>query len=200
MIKGIEQLTLVDYPGHIAATVFTGNCNFRCPWCHNKDISYIKPEAFPDFPEEKIIEFMKSRIGKLEGLCITGGEPTIWGERLLAFMRNIKELGFLIKLDSNGTDPNFILEAKKRNIVDYVAMDIKNSFEKYAKTVGLKELDLEPIKESIKILKEEFPNHHQFRTTMVPNLVFEEDIKMMEKYIGEEIIRQKYKVPQNIEV
>ncbi|MCD6578383.1 anaerobic ribonucleoside-triphosphate reductase activating protein [bacterium] len=199
MIKGLEQLTLVDYPGHIAATVFTGNCNFRCPWCHNKEISYINPDAFPTIPEEEIIEFMRSRISKLEGLCITGGEPTIWEERLLKFMGNIKELGFLVKLDSNGTKPEFILEAKKRNIVDYVAMDIKNIFEKYAETAGLITLDIEPIKRSIEILKNDFPEHHQFRTTMVPNLVFEEDIVKMEEYIGEKIIRQEYKEPRPVE-
>lgn len=200
MIKGYEKLTLVDFPGHLAATVFTGNCNFRCPWCHNKDISYIKPDSFPDISESDIIEFMKSRIGKLHGLCITGGEPTIWGEHLLIFMKNIKDMGFLVKLDTNGTNPDLIVTAYKRNILDYVAMDIKNIFEKYPETVGLKSLDLTPIKKSIEIIKKYFPENHQFRITLVPDLVFEEDIHKMEEIINDSITIQPYKKPQNTEV
>ncbi len=173
LLGGLQKLTLIDYPGKVAATVFTIGCNFRCPFCHNPEL------VFPNFGgttgsilEQEFFDFLKKRQGKLDGICITGGEPTIQKD-LLEFMQKIKDLGFLVKLDSNGTRPDILKKAYDRNLVDFVAMDIKNCLEKYNQTNGSK-TDLERIKLSVDLIRNSGKDY-EFRTTVVPSLHCEED-------------------------
>jgi len=173
LLGGLQKLTLIDYPGKVAATVFTVGCNFRCPFCHNPEL------VLPDFggttgaiSEKEFFDFLENRQGKLDGICITGGEPTIQKD-LLAFMKKIKELGFLVKLDSNGMRPDVLKQAYDNNLVDFVAMDIKNCLEKYTLTNGV-ETDLERIKLSVDLIRNS-GKKYEFRTTMVPGLHTEED-------------------------
>jgi pyruvate formate lyase activating enzyme len=173
LLGGLQKLTLIDYPGKVAATVFTVGCNFRCPFCHNPEL------VFPDFggatgavSEKEFFDFLKIRQGKLDGVCITGGEPTIQKD-LLDFMKKIKDLGFLVKLDSNGTRPDVLKKAYDNNLVDFVAMDIKNCPEKYDRTNGT-ETDIERIKLSTELIRNS-GNGYEFRTTVVPGLHVEED-------------------------
>src|SRR5476651_287091 len=135
-IGGYQKLTLIDFPGVIATTVFTVGCSFRCPFCHNPEL-VIKTQ-FPALNnmEEEFFEHLSKRVGKLEGVCITGGEPTIQPD-IVEFIKKIKEMGFLVKLDSNGTRPDVLRRVFKEKLVDFVAMDIKNIPEKYGETVGV---------------------------------------------------------------
>ncbi len=189
MFKGIQKLTLIDYPEHIATTLFTGGCNFNCFWCHNRSlVEKDKLSLLPDIPEKDIQSFLLSRKGKIEGVCITGGEPTIWGKRLGEFIKWCKDNGFLVKLDTNGYNPDVLLFYLSKGLLDYIAMDIKNTFDKYPETVGVKNLDISRIKKSIEIIKNS-GIAHQFRTTVVTNLV-EKD--KLEEIIGEKIVFQEY--------
>jgi pyruvate formate lyase activating enzyme len=138
--SAIHTLTLLDFPDKIAAIVFTAGCNFRCHFCHNAEFvipEYIQKIQAGFIPEEKILNFLKTRIGKLDGIVITGGEPTIYGEDLLGFIQKVKDLGFLVKLDTNGTNPEFLDQALKQNLLDYVAMDIKAPSWAYADIAGV---------------------------------------------------------------
>ncbi|MBQ9913166.1 MAG: anaerobic ribonucleoside-triphosphate reductase activating protein [Clostridia bacterium] len=171
-ISGIQKLTLLDFPGKTACTVFCYGCNFLCPFCHNALLVTEKAEEFID--EEEIFTFLKKRQGILDGVCVTGGEPTLQKD-LKAFLRRIKEMGFDVKLDTNGYRPDILREIISEGLCDYVAMDIKNTPEKYALTVG-KEIDTDKILESISLLKEgKIPC--EFRTTVVRELHTEEDIR-----------------------
>ncbi len=172
LISGIQKLTLLDYPGKTACTVFCYGCNFLCPFCHNALLVTEKAESFID--EEEIFSFLKKRQGILDGVCVTGGEPTLQKD-LKAFLKKIKEMGYEVKLDTNGYKPDLLREIIDEGLCDYVAMDIKNTPEKYALTVG-KAVDTDKILESIAILKEgKIPC--EFRTTVVKELHTEEDIK-----------------------
>lgn len=164
MIHGFNKTTLLDYPGHIAATIFLGGCNFRCPFCHNATL-VLAPETQPVISEDEIFTTLKKRVGILEGVCITGGEPTLY-LGLEEFIKKIKSLGFLVKLDTNGSNPNLLRHLIELNLLDYVAMDIKNSKEKYSLTTGLKNIDINKISESITILLSSDIDY-EFRTTVV---------------------------------
>ena len=133
-IAGIQKTTLVDYPGKVAATVFTRGCTFRCPFCHNPEL-VISEKFIPLFSEEEILDFLKTRIGKLQAVCITGGEPTIQSD-IIKFIQKLKKMGFLVKLDSNGSLPEVLEKIIKAGDVDYIAMDIKASPEKYDLATG----------------------------------------------------------------
>lgn len=138
--SAIHTLTVLDYPGKVAAILFTPGCNFRCHYCHNAE--FVLPEKIRELqhdfiPEEKVLNFLKTRQGKLDGIVVSGGEPTIHGENLLRFFRKVKALGFLIKIDTNGTNPNFLETALSDNLIDYVAMDVKAPPEEYAEIVGV---------------------------------------------------------------
>ena len=133
IIKGLQKTTLLDYPGEIACTVFLAGCNMRCPYCHNPSIVFGEGE---DISVDELIRFLKSRVGRLGAVCISGGEPTLHND-LRQLVESIKELGFLVKLDTNGTNPKMLSELIQDRLVDYVAMDIKNSPEKYVETAGL---------------------------------------------------------------
>ena len=181
ILKGLQKLTLLDYPGEIAATVFTGGCNFRCPFCHNA--SLVLPEKFgATLPTEEFFSFLDSRRGKLRAVCVSGGEPTMQGD-LSEFICRIKEMGFLVKLDTNGTRPDVLYGLIEDGLLDYVAMDIKNSKERYGETVGVSGFDISPIEESINILRKgKVP--FEFRTTVVRELHTEADIASIGEWLG----------------
>ncbi|MDD5934925.1 MAG: anaerobic ribonucleoside-triphosphate reductase activating protein [Clostridiales bacterium] len=173
-IHGFYKLTLLDYPEHIACSIFTGGCNFRCPFCHNASlVTHI--DTAMQLNEEEILRVLSTRAGILEGVCITGGEPTLQPD-LKEFIAKVKALGYLIKLDTNGSNPKLLKELIDDNYIDYVAMDIKNSREKYEKTIGISNFDLSPIMESIHIIINS-GIEHEFRTTVVKELHTLEDFK-----------------------
>lgn len=166
-IHGFNKTTLLDYPGHVAATIFTGGCNFRCPFCHNGNL-VLHPASEPTIAEEEVFAYLKKRRGILEGACITGGEPTLQAD-LREFIVRIKELGYLIKLDTNGYKPQIIWRLMEEGLLDYVAMDVKASLPNYKKASGCPGLDLSRIEESIAILKSNrIP--YEFRTTVVKGI------------------------------
>lgn len=171
-IHGFNKTTLLDYPGRVAATVFTGACNFRCPFCHNGDL-VICPETQPLIPESEVLALLKKRKGILTGVCISGGEPTLQQD-LSGFLAKIKELGFQTKLDTNGYRPNVLKELIKDKLLDYAAMDIKSGRDGYAKVCGVPSLDFSKIEESVHILMES-GLAYEFRTTVVKELHSEED-------------------------
>ena len=173
-ISGFQKTTLLDYPGKVACTVFLNGCNFRCPFCHNADL--VIPESETGiFTENEIFEYLKKRKGILDGVCITGGEPLL-NKEISEFMKRIKEMGLLVKLDTNGSFPERLEEIIRAGVVDYVAMDIKNSFEKYSETSGLSNKDLTNIKRSIDLIMEG-KTDYEFRTTVVREFHTVEDIK-----------------------
>ncbi len=151
-IKGLAKTTLLDYPGHVAATIFTGGCDFKCPFCHNKSL-VMYPNRLPSIPMDEIYDFLERRKSALEGICITGGEPLLQ-EDLCEFLYNVKMMGYKVKIDTNGYDPTHLSHILKNNLADYIAMDIKNSQENYAKTAGISNLDLTRIKLSVDLLKD----------------------------------------------
>ena len=177
-IGGYQKTTLLDYPGKLAATVFIGGCNFRCPFCHNSEL--FAPEELYD--EEELLSIFKKRRGVLEGIAITGGEPTLQAE-LPDFMRKIKELGLLEKLDSNGYRPEVLRSLIEEGLVDYIAMDIKNSPEHYGETAGFEKIDMSRIEESAQLLKT-CGIDHEFRTTVVPELHAEEDFEAIGRWLA----------------
>ena len=176
---GLQKTTLLDFPGHVAATIFLGGCNFRCPFCHNSGL--IGNEAESMFSEEEILSFLKKRKGILEGVCITGGEPTL-SEDLEPFIRKIRDLGYLIKLDTNGYRPEVLKRLALNGLLDYVAMDIKNAPEKYGETIGIKGYHLENILQSVDfLLSGAVP--YEFRTTVVRELHKREDFAAIGRWI-----------------
>lgn len=182
IIGGYQRLTLIDYPGKIAATVFTVGCSFRCPFCHNPELVVNGTWNMKNGTktEEEFFEFLKKRKGKIEGVCITGGEPTIQPD-LIEFIEKIKKLGFFVKLDTNGSRPDVIREVINKKIVDFIAMDIKNAPENYKKTSGGKS-DIERIKLSVNMIRNsQIP--YEFRTTVIPGIHTEEDFDKIEKWI-----------------
>jgi pyruvate formate lyase activating enzyme len=194
IIGGYQKLTLIDYPGKIATTVFTVGCSFRCPFCHNPELVRGSRLAVNSGMEEEFFAFLKKRKGKLEGVCITGGEPTIQPD-LIDFIKKIKKLGFLVKLDSNGTRPDVLRKVITEKVVDFIAMDIKNQIKNYDKTTGMKGPastrgdrsstrggDKERIKLSVDLIMHSgLP--YEFRTTVVPGLHSEKDFDEIAKWI-----------------
>lgn len=180
-IHGFQKTTLLDYPGHVAATVFMGGCNFRCPFCHNASL-VLNPEKQPLIPAEEVLNHLEKRKGILEGVCITGGEPTLEHE-LKQFMLRCREMGYLVKLDTNGYRPEVLRELVKERIVDYVAMDIKASLKNYSAATGCPNVDTEKIQESIYLL---LTSHiaYEFRTTVVKGIHFEEEFEEIGKLLS----------------
>ncbi|MFH1036829.1 MAG: anaerobic ribonucleoside-triphosphate reductase activating protein [Patescibacteria group bacterium] len=181
-IGGLQKLTLIDYPGHLAATVFLTGCNFRCPWCYSSEI--VLPEKIkkqPKISEKELFEFLKERKELIEGVVICGGEPTT-SKELVPLVKKIKEMGFLVKLDTNGSNPKTLKKLISDKLVDYVAMDIKAPKDKYGEITGVK-IDVKKIQESIDTLKEGKVDY-EFRTTIVPTLHTKEDILKMARWIS----------------
>ncbi len=162
-IVGLQKLTLLDFPGKVACTVFLGGCNFRCPFCHNSDLLDGKAASLMD--EVAFLEFLKKRTGLLDAVCVTGGEPTLQPQ-LPQFLKSIKDLGFLVKLDTNGYRPDVLQALVEAGLVDYVAMDVKNSPSQYASTTGLSGIDMKRIEQSLQYLMRSSIDH-EFRTTVV---------------------------------
>lgn len=163
-LHGFQKMTLLDFPGKVACTVFTGGCNFRCPFCHNALLVTELDEA-EIYDEDEIISFLKKRKGLLDGVAVTGGEP-LMSDEIIAFIKCIKDEGFAVKLDTNGSYPERLKYLVNSGLVDYVAMDIKNSKELYAETAGLPKLDISKIEESVSFLLEGNVDY-EFRTTVV---------------------------------
>ena len=196
-IHGLNKTTLLDYPEHVAATVFTGGCNFCCPFCHNGDL-VLHPGEFPVISEEEVLAFLKKRKNILSGVCITGGEPTLQPD-LADFIRKIKELGLLVKLDTNGYKPEVLQSLLREKLLDYVAMDLKNSREKYALTVGKPDLAVEKLEKSVDMLLHS-GIAYEFRTTVVKGLHEEEDFVKMGQWIegAEAYYLQSYRDNENV--
>lgn len=178
--SGFQKLTLLDFPGHVACTLFSHGCNFRCPYCHNAML--VTEEKSGDvFSDEEILSYLKKRKGILDGVCFTGGEPLIQKE-LPDFIRKVKELGFLVKLDTNGSFPERLKELVGEGLVDYVAMDIKNSLSKYGDTIDIKNFSTEKVEQSIDFLIGSSINF-EFRTTIVAEYHTIQDIEDIAKRI-----------------
>lgn len=173
IIGGFQKVSLIDYPGKISSIIFTQGCNFSCVYCHNKELININNSTENTYKEKEIIEFLKQRTKKIDAVVITGGEPTLQKD-LIPFMKQIKELDFLVKLDSNGTNPDVLKEAINSKLVDYIAMDIKAPLEKYS-SITKTNVDIEKIKESINLIKNS-GIQHEFRTTVLKSLLTEQDI------------------------
>lgn len=177
---GMQKMTLLDYPGYVACTLFTGGCNFRCPFCHNALLVLDLDENYT-IPEEEVLAFLKKRQGLLDGVCVTGGEPLI-NKDIGDFLSKVKELGFKIKLDTNGTNPALLKELVSQKLVDYVAVDIKNSPEKYAETVGLKSFDMSTINETVNFLMSGSVDY-EFRTTVTKQFHTEKSMEEAARFI-----------------
>lgn len=176
---GIEKMTLIDFPGKVACIVYTIGCNFRCPYCHNPAL--VDETIETRIGEEEVFALLQRKKGFLDGIVITGGEPTMHGNDLLRFMAEVKERGFLVKLDTNGTNPEVLRKAIERHLVDYIAMDIKAPLSKYGATVA-RPVDIVAIQESISlIIASSVP--YEFRTTVLKSMLSPEDIEQ----IGHEI-------------
>lgn len=179
VIKGFQKLTLLDYPGKTACTVFTGGCNFRCPFCHNAILVTENDDEI--IGESEVFDLLNKRKGVLDGVAVTGGEPLIQKD-IERFLFDIKNKGFLVKLDTNGYFPERLKNIIDGGLCDYVAMDVKNCHEKYAETVGVKKLDIKPIEKSVELLLKNKVDF-EFRTTVVGDFHTVDDIKKLSEWI-----------------
>lgn len=180
-IHGFQKMTMLDFPGRVACTLFTGGCNFRCPFCHNA-LLVTEIDATATYDEAEIFDYLQKRRGILDGVAITGGEPLL-NRDIPDLLRKIKALGYAVKLDTNGAFPDLLKQVVQEKLVDYVAMDIKNSKEKYALTVGLPDFDLRPVEESVAFLLSGAVDF-EFRTTVVKELHTEKDIAAIADWIA----------------
>ncbi|MBP3200968.1 MAG: anaerobic ribonucleoside-triphosphate reductase activating protein [Lachnospiraceae bacterium] len=202
IIRGLQKTTLLDYPEHIACTIFFGNCNLRCPFCHNMEL-VEHPEKYPEFSITQILDFLKERVGKLNGVAITGGEPLL-NRDIGDLLKLIKELGYPIKLDTNGFFPDMIEKLIDDKLVDMFAMDIKSGWTNYMKVAGLKNEDLSVIKtkveKSIALLMER-ASDYEFRTTCVKGLHNENDFYEIKDMIkgAKKYFLQDYKAGPDME-
>jgi pyruvate formate lyase activating enzyme len=180
-LKGWVRTSLIDYPDHIATVLFTGGCNFRCPMCHNADL-VLRPAEIPTLPEEEVWDFLARREGMVDGVVITGGEPTLQPD-LPPFLRRLKDAHLDLKLDTNGYRPGILKTLLRKDLLDYVALDIKAPPKKYPLLTGRADLDVTRIERSIALLKEgDIP--YEFRTTVVPGLLDEDDVAEIAQWIA----------------
>ena len=180
-IYGLNKTTLLDYPGRVAATIFLGGCNFRCPFCQNSSL-VLSPDRQPEIPEEEVLSFLKKRKGILEGVCVTGGEPTLSPE-LPEFLKKIQELGYPVKLDTNGSRPQVLKDLASRNLIQMTAVDIKACPNNYPSLCGLVHPDLDSIKETVDFLINGSLDY-EFRTTVVRELHTEQDFIQIGQWIA----------------
>ncbi len=180
-ICGYQKTTLLDYPGHVAATIFTGGCNFRCPFCHNSDL-VINPMSSGFISEEEIFTFLRKRKNILSGICITGGEPTLQSN-LFDFINKVHSLGYKVKLDTNGYRPEIIFHLLNDNLLNYIAMDIKAGLSNYSKVCGVPELNTDNITNSISIIENSGVDY-EFRTTVVKEIHTEKDFHEITEMIS----------------
>lgn len=179
IFSGFQKMTLLDFPGRVACTLFTAGCNLRCPFCHNA--SLVLQRSAEQHTEEDVLSYLKKRTGLLDGICITGGEP-LMHKGLKDFIKKVKELGFAVKLDTNGCFPDRLKELIDEGLLDYVAMDVKSSMEGYGKVVGIEGFDTAAVEKSIDLLLENRVDF-EFRTTVVSPLHTTEDIAALTKRI-----------------
>ncbi len=180
MIAGLQKMTLLDYPGRVACTVFLQGCNYACPFCHNSQLLCFEAEPF--MQEEELLAFLKKRKGILDGVCITGGEPTLYAG-LEDLLRQIKALGYGVKLDTNGSKPKVLRQLAEAGLVDYVAMDVKNSPRMYGQTTGVPGLKLENVEESLRFLIGGGVAY-ELRTTLVRQLHDEASMEEMGRWLA----------------
>ncbi len=192
-ISGIQKLTLLDYPGKVACTMFTSGCNFRCPFCHNAAL--VLPERIEEsfLTEEEIMGFLKKRFGVLDGVAVTGGEPLLHAD-MPQLLEKIKSIGYKVKLDTNGSNPKLLREIIEAGLVDMVAMDIKNAPEAYGKTIGIENYDISKVEESKNLLLGGVVDY-EFRTTVVKGLHTKESLVSAAKWIegAKEYYLQQFK-------
>ena len=179
-ISGLQKLSMVDYPGKLAATVFTGGCNLRCPFCHNAPL-VLRVSETPDLPADEVLSFLRTRKGLLDGVVLSGGEPLLQ-KGAADFLREVKALGFSVKLDTNGCYPEALAAILEAGLADYVAMDIKNRPEKYAESVGIPDFDMKPVRESIHLLRRSGVDY-EFRTTVVKEFHTLDDIRAIGEWL-----------------
>ncbi len=181
LIGGLQRSTLVDYPGKVAATIFTLGCNYRCPFCQNPEL--VDPEKIkkqPQIKTEAFFDFLESRKGLLDGVCLTGGEPLIQPD-ILDFIKRIKQRGFLVKLDTNGSQPAKLKKLFQENLLDFTAMDIKSSQKNYSKAVGLK-VNLKDIQKNIDLIQQSGVDY-EFRTTIAPGIIDKKEIEKIGQWL-----------------
>lgn len=179
LIHGLQKMTLLDFPGRVACTVFLGGCDLRCPYCHNAELIDGSAPAVMD--DGELLAFLKKRVGLLDGVAVTGGEPLL--RDIAPLLREVRALGYAVKLDTNGTHPARLRALLDEGLVDYVAMDIKNSPERYAETVGVAGLDLAPIRESAALLMEGRVDY-EFRTTVCRELHDDDSIRGVGEFLA----------------
>lgn len=179
VIDGLQKLTLLDFPGKIACTVFTHGCNYRCPFCHNA--SLVVSQNSEHISQDEVINFLEKRKGLLDGVAITGGEPTLQKD-LKDFIKKVKSLGYLVKLDTNGSNPEILKDLIDEGLLDYVAVDIKSSPEKYTLLTGVKDLDFTQVNKTVELLKQGRVDY-EFRTTVVNPLHEAEDFRKIAKWL-----------------
>lgn len=196
-IHGLQKMTLLDFPEKVACTVFCAGCNFRCPFCHNPSL-VTRIQESNRIPVEEVFSFLRKRAGILDGVCVSGGEPFVEHD-LEMFLGKIRELGFLIKVDTNGSDPERLKRIVDRGLVDYVAMDIKNSPGKYGITIGIEGYDIEKIRESVSFLLSS-PVEYEFRTTVVKEFHKKQDFEEIGEWIrgAEKYFLQSFVHPGDI--
>lgn len=180
-IAGLQKLSLLDFPGRTAATVFTPGCDFRCPFCHNADLVAGEGAGAQDVSVQEVLAFLKKRQGLLDGVCITGGEP-LMQPGLADFCARVRELGYAVKLDTNGSFPDRLCALLDAGLVDYVAMDVKNAPSRYAETIGVEEVDLAAVRESIGLLMNGVVPF-EFRTTVVREFHTADDLRALARWI-----------------
>lgn len=197
-IQGIQKTTLLDFPGHVACTIFTGGCNFRCPFCQNGELALCATSQ-QGMAEEEIMAFLKKRKGILEGVCVTGGEPTLQPD-LEDFVKKVREMGYLVKLDTNGYRPDVLRKLLNEGILDYVAMDVKASKENYARVAGVPGLQIERIEESVSLLMGQDKVPYEFRTTVVKGLHDPKEFAEIGKWLSgaRVLFLQSYRDSENV--
>ena len=178
-IKGFQKMCLVDYPPYTASTIFLAGCNFKCGYCHNPDL-VLHFNAIEDIKEKEILEYLEMKKNWIDGVCITGGEPTLHKD-LIKFAAKIKKIGMLVKIDTNGTNPDLLKEMIDKKLVDRIAMDIKSNLEKYDEITGVK-VDKEKIKQCIELIRNSKIDY-EFRTTVIPGLVGKKEVFLIGKWL-----------------
>lgn len=179
IIKGVQKTSLIDYPGNICSVLFVGGCNFRCPYCHNSELVFDSPELPVMFTDE-ILNFLESRKNFIDGVCISGGEPTVH-RGLPGFCGRVKKMGLLVKVDTNGSNPGMLKMLMENKLVDYIAMDVKGPLATYENTAGAN-VDPDTIRSSIGLIMESGVDH-EFRTTVVPGLIDADDMRKIAQLV-----------------
>lgn len=180
IFRGLEPVSL-EFPGHVASVLFVGGCNFRCPFCHNASL-VLAPDSLPRLEAADALQFLEQRAGWVDGLVVTGGEPTLQAG-LAEFLRQVKRLGLAVKLDTNGSRPQVLRELLSEGLVDYVAMDVKAPPQKYPVLTGVPDLDCKCVAQSAAVLREGRVAY-EFRTTLVPGLLLEQDVESIARWIA----------------